>query len=208
MPVKITQWCTLTTAWRWMAVRATMTTTASAAIVGHKWGKQHSVDHMTVMWPHSDCHVTSMWLNKTVYSYFNVCSGPMDIQMSGKTTAYLTLHGLHIDQNYGSPTLYRFKLTITNHRNLSSSDTVTVIYRKGWYSSLQVAFDLLCFRCGSCLTLWQLCVNCLIEATSCWSVIFWETPTLYCTMKLSHFVTNSETLGKLLSNRITLGKLL
>ena len=67
MPVKITQWCTLTTAWRWMAVRATMTTTASAAIVGHKWGKQHSVDHMTVMWPHSDCHVTSMWLNKTVY---------------------------------------------------------------------------------------------------------------------------------------------
>ena len=48
----------------------------------------------------------------------------------------------------------------------------------------------------------------LIEATSCWSVIFWETPTLYCTMKLAHFVTISETLAKLLSSRITLAKLL
>ena len=81
----------------------------------------------------------------------------MDIQMSGETTPYLTLHGLHIDQNYGFPTVYRFKLTITNHRNLSSSDTVTVFYSKGWCTLLQVAFDPLYYTCGGYLTRWQLC---------------------------------------------------
>jgi len=39
--------------------------------------------------------------------------------------------GLHISQGTGSPTLYQFKLTVTNHRNLSDSDVATVIYKKG-----------------------------------------------------------------------------
>lgn len=62
-------------------------------------------------------------------------SGPEDVSMTGGNTSILLVKGLHIDEDLGSPTEYQFQVHIWDYHNLTDSANVTIIYRKGKYTS-------------------------------------------------------------------------
>ena len=58
-------------------------------------------------------------------------SGPTDVSLNGVNTERLSVTGLHVDESVGSPTVYEFMLTVVDYRNLTDTETVFIIYRKG-----------------------------------------------------------------------------
>ena len=65
-----------------------------------------------------------------IISYnWTLISGPQDVLLTGVNKSVLQVNQLHILES--SPTLYEFKLIVTDYRNLTNSTNVFIIYYKG-----------------------------------------------------------------------------